>query len=566
MTIIEETFRKWTKKDNIRQIASGFSVPKVTLILRNLAEKFQADIYEELSKNTNQILIQRLQTELFHPIYSILNDAVNPFSSLWDSALAKESTTYFADEISKILDANEGRTTFQRIDHHIHGVFKSTENDAKAIFEEWSKLRWKFVSEWSKNENVLRKKELRYPVTSCIFGEKNGMASAKVFLSKSDAEAQGYFEKEFKRFGIVQLQIVDTSKTSKEIHQRMRKIKQHEKSAPPIDPDTKTTFNNIIRNKIEKLLENHSTVVALDISNVRQKGNKIVNEPCIAVYCLDETLRRYGENHLPKYLEGCPLDIREDYILFGHCQNCENRHPKPGCDIGRDSSASAGSIGFLVRKSLNDRIIQTEGGFLTAAHVAIKNFAGLYESHSLLTKNDFGNDDHVIIHPSATGKRIGKVVEAFCGNFGKEKTGLDIAFVKTDMPLSGELDESIFPKEEHIKCDGSMKVIKMGRTTGLTNGILYKDNCLVIVKCDQGGFLYFNDCYLIEDKNEPFFLAGDSGSGVFLNVTHGENKPLGIAFARLNSSTAVCKVKSFLDSLNLSVLAYRIPEEPMDVS
>lgn len=127
-----------------------------------------------------------------------------------------------------------------------------------------------------------------------------------------------------------------------------------------------------------------------------------------------------------------------------------------------------------------------------------------------------------------------------------------------------EQEEFIFPNEEHLKWDGSMNVIKMGRTTGLTKGTLDQNNFLVNVKCDQGGFLYFYDCYLIEDKDEPFFLEGDSGSGVFLDVT--QNKPLGIAFARLNSSTAVCKVKSFLDSLNLSVLAYQTQEEPMDVS
>ena len=221
------------------------------------------------------------------------------------------------------------------------------------------------------------------------------------------------------------------------MHQRKKIIKQHENSAPPIDPDTKATFNKIIRNKAEKLLANHSTVVALGISNVRQKGNEIVNEPCIAVYCLDETLRPYGENHLPIYLEGCRLDIREDYVMLGHCQNCKNQNPNPGCDIGRPSCVSAGSMGFLVGKSQNNRIIQTESGFLTAAHVAIKDFLSMYESNSLLTEIAIGTDDHEIIHPSKLGCRIGKVVESFCGNFGKEKTGLDIAFVKTDMPFNG---------------------------------------------------------------------------------------------------------------------------------
>ena len=276
---------------------------------------------------------------------------------------------------------------------------------------------------------------LQNPVISCIFGEKNDRAAAKVFLSKPDERAQEYFKKECKQFGNVKLQFVDTGKKSEEMLQKKQNIKKHEISAPSIDPNTRNTLNKTIKDKAEKLLANHSVVVGLGISKVRQERNEIVNEPCIAVYCLDETLRPYGENHLPIYLEGCRLDIREDYVMLGHCQNCKNQNPNPGCDIG--CCVSDGSMGFLVGKSQNNRIIQTESGFLTAAHVAIKDFLSMYESNSLLTEIDIGNDDHEIIHPSKLGRRIGKVVESFCGNFGKEKTGLDIAFVKTDMPFSG---------------------------------------------------------------------------------------------------------------------------------
>lgn len=278
---------------------------------------------------------------------------------------------------------------------------------------------------------------MKYPdVISCIFGEKNKLAVAKVFLRKSDAEVQKYFENKCKQFGCHPPYFVDISTASEEMREKKQKIKMHEKSATSIDPNTTKTLKMIIKDKAEKLLANHSTVVGLGISKVRQEGNEIVNEPCIAVYCLDETLRPYGENQLPMYLEGFRLDIREDYVMLGHCRNCENQNPHPGCDIGRPSCVSAGSIGFLVGKSHNE-IFQTESGFLTAAHVAIKHFLNMYKSNSLLTKIDMGKDDHEIIHPSESGKRIGKVVESFCGNFGNQETGLDIAFVKTDMPLGG---------------------------------------------------------------------------------------------------------------------------------
>ena len=153
MVTIKDTFKKWSTQVQIRQLAYELHLPRETTmaattsfvqdILRKLAVRFQADIYEDFAKYTNRILMQRLQTKLKEPILSILTDAVKPLSSFWERPLTRDSRIYLADELSKTLRENEGRDTFPKIENHIKEVFESTERDAHAILQEWTALRWK---------------------------------------------------------------------------------------------------------------------------------------------------------------------------------------------------------------------------------------------------------------------------------------------------------------------------------------------------------------------------------------------------------------------------------------
>lgn len=105
-----------------------------------------------------------------------------------------------------------------------------------------------------------------------------------------------------------------------------------------------------------------------------------------------------------------------------------------------------------------------------------------------------------------------------------------------------------------------MKVTKIGRTTGETMGILTGD--ALSFKIDESfmssGYLVFMDCYSVIDieSENPFFKDGDSGSGVFLKGSDGSLKPLGIAFAYLFSETAVCKIDTIVDKLDLEIVKY----------
>lgn len=99
-------------------------------------------------------------------------------------------------------------------------------------------------------------------------------------------------------------------------------------------------------------------------------------------------------------------------------------------------------------------------------------------------------------------------------------------------------------------------VIKTGRTTGTTVGIL-RENFLSIrvnPSFSGWGYLSFFNCYAVDTPD--FFKEGDSGSGVFVIEKNGKLKPLGIAFAVMDSCTAVCRIDTIVDELKLTVVRY----------
>lgn len=121
--------------------------------------------------------------------------------------------------------------------------------------------------------------------------------------------------------------------------------------------------------------------------------------------------------------------------------------------------------------------------------------------------------------------------------------------------------------EIDLTFDGSTRVMKNGRTTGKTEGILASENDSVCIRNTRvdGKYWIFESCYSIKSLSEsPFFKGGDSGSGVFLTGENSEcNKALGIAFASGNEKTYVCKISEIVEAFNIEVFQ---EEEPMDLS
>lgn len=102
-------------------------------------------------------------------------------------------------------------------------------------------------------------------------------------------------------------------------------------------------------------------------------------------------------------------------------------------------------------------------------------------------------------------------------------------------------------------------VTKRGMTTGTTYGYLMDDSLSLNMEVSGVYFECYN-CYVIENINDddPFFLEGDSGSGVHVidKDKRKPNKPLGIAFAFKNWQTAVCDISKIVDKLGLQIVRF----------
>lgn len=242
-----------------------------------------------------------------------------------------------------------------------------------------------------------------------------------------------------------QFEIVYVDTKAEEIKKQTQKIKLIEKDSPAIDESTGMKLGQIIQKHCDRIYASYSNVIGIGISQVRCDGTTIKNEPCIVLYCLDKSLIPFGEKPLPDQLEGIYCDSREDFVMFGMCPNpCpafDRDLPELGCSIGIQSKTLSGSVGFLVKqKNVND---QPNYGFLTASHVALKDFEDLYNNGFLSQhKPDYSNLK--IIHPfnkdDDGDNVVGHVVESFIGNYictredhmvAERKEGLDFALVTT---------------------------------------------------------------------------------------------------------------------------------------
>lgn len=273
------------------------------------------------------------------------------------------------------------------------------------------------VKEWKQREVVNHRETLEYPkILTYVAGKKDNDVVVKVFLRCDDSNTETFFKT---KCPLIKKEFVDVSKQCK--------LESHEKEAFSMEQATRKKLSSIIKIHGEKLMAKHSVIVSLGVGRIKTTDSTYGN-PCIVLHCLDTILIPFGEEPLPAYIAGYPVDIRESFVLLGSCLNCTSFNT--GCGIGRPSHSSVGSVGFLVKSNVSSS--STETGFLTAAHVALENFQDLYFRNALLSQDPLRNTSHEIVHPPCTNNVVGNVVESFCGNYGygEEKIGMDAAFVK----------------------------------------------------------------------------------------------------------------------------------------
>nr|XP_034310800.1 uncharacterized protein LOC105335643 isoform X1 [Crassostrea gigas] len=485
--------------------------------------------------------------------FEYLFNSVDVNSSTWRRKVAEETYMMVSKHQEDIV-----RKLLLLVEH----MCKKTTEDIKYVSRSLQKWKEKtecmdmveLVSIWEKREAMKNLSGLgsHKSVLNLIAGLKNDNQILKVFLSIDDQDAITFIKNhpEIPKETTVEFVVVKSYKEQRD----QAKTKNYH-----IEKNVREILSKTIKNQGERIYAKHSCVVGLGIGNMDCNGQIT---PCIIIYCLDKDLVPFGEEPLPKTLEGFHCDIREDFIMFGACFDChEIAHPNPGCCIGLPSNG-IGSAGFLAKT--NESGLETSG-FLTAAHVAAENWTDLYYNKVLLSELEIDQYNYEIVHcpllPNDNSSQIiGKVRESYCGNWGPEDIGIDAAFVQNydqDKAAYRELQPA---DESELDYGDQLIVLKRGGTTGKTFGRLLDGShspCvnprLDDVAWRLGGFYFFDGCFAVEDISGPFFNLGDSGSGVFLTENENPTKPLGIAFAKLDNEpiTFVCRIDQVAKAFKL---------------
>lgn len=67
---------------------------------------------------------------------------------------------------------------------------------------------------------------------------------------------------------------------------------------------------------------NYFSVIGIEISNVMLYYDRMWNELCIVLFCLDEFILFYGELFFFENFDGYLCDIWEEFVKFGYCVGC----------------------------------------------------------------------------------------------------------------------------------------------------------------------------------------------------------------------------------------------------
>lgn len=581
---------EYEEYDEVAKLSACATISSFCCYVESVVDAFTTDFSKKLKKYYCKRLTARRFTRMCHDVFKHLH-----LKKVVSKKRKKRGWSgSIASEIYKRMHRAYPVLCEDALDS-IHKICQKTVKDLNVILcglkEFQAKVtpvnQKKLFEDWCKLEIIDDKSQLhKYPsVIKYIIGYKGNDKMLKVYLRNDDEKTKEFFKTCWSDDTKIEFVVRKTEKKSKEIEN----IQKCETYAPPIDAPTMNQLNEIIEDQGEKIFARHSNVVGLEISNVRCAGDIKKEEPCIVLYSLDKTLIPFGEKPLPESIGGWPCDVREDIVMLGF-KECPTNCPFPrynhfmkGCSIGNPLMKDSGSVGFFYKSTNPTNTLGS--GFLTASHVAVNGFERLYNQSPLSLNNTLYHQDHDIVHPSREGydasnsdNKVGKVVESFLGNYELGSFGLDFAVVKCNNFREEGIPTLPIVTVNNLIKQKNVKVIKTGRTTGTREGLLKGPIPCLTVRVDKSfmsnGYMVFYRCFSVKNDTQPFFEAGDSGSGVFVKSSDGTLKPLGIAFAFSDTQTVVCQIEPIIRSLDLVIVdrkrmegvINRGQEEPMEVS
>jgi hypothetical protein len=227
-----------------------------------------------------------------------------------------------------------------------------------------------------------------------------------------------------------------------------------------------------------------------------------------------------------------------------------------GCSIGIGQVIGAGTLGALVRD-------------------ADGHLYGLTNNHVVGGCNHVASG-HPVVAPGPLDMRAGGL-DPFCVGHHARSLPFHIG-IPGIVPFHLNFDAAIFAIRDEATVSSmqrdaydtptktapmqaGMQVMKAGRTTGVTAGVIVGKSTLAVpVSYDlkQVGFTgraYFDQVYLADGLQQPFAQQGDSGSLVVGLLPDNTPAAVGLVFAVAGERTHIMPIEPVLDALGVTLVA-----------
>jgi len=278
-------------------------------------------------------------------------------------------------------------------------------------------------------------------------------------------------------------------------------------------------------------------------------GEKVTNGKGQKTLCLRFLVRKKysqkslsAKNGLPKSIDGFPTDIVEVGTPRGLQPSSSISHPPhgpiaPGCSVSFAPSSPAGRTAGTVAAIVTDG---SDHFILSANHV-------------------LGDTSHApigtpVLHPGSLDgpapQRIGELTAVVPMALGSPNR-LDCAIARLDPKVlwTSEIPGLGHPAEP-MRAFPGLFVSKVGRTTGLTNGLVSINITADINVELRHGVYSMDDQAEILDIGTSFASGGDSGSLVVDTVN---KRPVGIICAKAHNLTYMSPIIEILSSLRVGL-------------
>jgi hypothetical protein len=243
-----------------------------------------------------------------------------------------------------------------------------------------------------------------------------------------------------------------------------------------------------------------------------------------------------GAALVPSAYEGVPTDVIETGEFLAFTERGLHRPAPSGVSIGH-YRADAGTLGFLAMHQ-GDVVVVSNNHVLALVNDAEPGDAILQPGHA-----DGGTDaDRLgtlkLFHPlDFEGSNL---IDGAIATVERDSVSLEI------YGLGGFSAQPLIGEE-------GMLVRKVGRTSGMTRGIVRDAHASIKLRYRGGGVARLRDQFLVQPRDaHAFSQGGDSGS---LVVEESSRRPIGLLCGGTPSHSVVNRIDHVLDGLGLSLLS-----------